>query len=123
MEKITRSIWARDLKIRAWFKKHVKWIKGVICYINGTSFVDEDSREVCSILYVVVETYAKKNPFEVYAISSSNDDFVSASCHKVTMSDIYMDEEASIIVSPRSSIRLLELMKMGMFGSLSVNNK
>ncbi len=119
MDNITRSIWARDYTIRAWIKKHVKWIKDVICYISGRSFVDADSGEVCSILYVVVDTYAKNNHLEVYTLVSGNDDF--ASCRKVTMSDIEIDEEASIIVSHKSSLRLLELMKMGMFNSLSVN--
>ncbi len=95
-----------DNTVRAWLKKHVKLIKGTICYINSGDYVDVNSGEVVKRLYVLVETYSKKSPYEFYSMFWNGRKYTS--CKKTTIFDISFDEYSTciIVLSVDSSRRM-----------------
>jgi hypothetical protein len=93
---LEENIRVLDNTVRTWLKKHVKWIKGTICYINGGDYVDANSGEVVKQLNAVVETYSKKSPYEFYSMYWNGRECTS--CHKTTISDISFDEYSTCII-------------------------
>ena len=104
---LEENIRVLDNTVRTWLKKHVKWIKGTICYINGGDYVDANSGEVVKQLNAVVETYSKKSPYEFYSMYWNGRECTSY--HKTTISDISFDEYSTCIIVPPgdSSRRML----------------
>ena len=108
MEVTTKRIERLDLTFRTWFKKHVKWIKGIVCYVDGGVCITE-SGEIVTLVYVIAETYDKKNPHVIYGTYWSGNEIVGH-C-KSSLADInkgfYIN---NIIVPPCDSARMMKMI-------------
>lgn len=98
MKALEEKIDVMDYTFKTWFKKHVKWVKEVVCYINADDCYDEDTFEVYKHVFVIVVTYSKANPFEIHSTLWKKDKIIL--CQKATISDINRSLCLSNIIIP-----------------------